>query len=65
MAKKSKKKLRKKSKYVTGGTMYSNTIPTTLRTTNIVAEESDPQVQENREAQLANTTSQLITTDTV
>ena len=60
MAKKSKKKLRKKSKYVTGGTMYSNTIPTTLRTTNIVAEESDPQVQENREAQLANTTSQLI-----
>ena len=60
MAKKSKKKLRKKSKYTTGGTMYNNTIPATLRTTNIVAEESDPQVQQAREAQLANTTSQLI-----
>ena len=60
MAKKSKKKLRKKSKYVAGGTMYSNTIPTTLRTTNIVAQESDPEIQQQREAQLANTTSQLI-----
>ena len=60
MAKKSKKKLRRKSKYQVGGTMYNNTIPPTLSTTNIVSQESDPNIQLAREEALDNATSDLI-----
>ena len=48
MAKKSKKKLRRKSKYQVGGTMYNNTIPPTLSTTNEY-HESDPNIQLTRQ----------------
>ena len=77
MANKSKKKLRKKSKYVTGGSMYStNTIPAGYgpgNTTNIVAEESDPNAvkikeeafaaEQERLNTLANTASEKIAQD--
>lgn len=60
MAKKSKKKLRRKSKYQVGGTMYNNTIPPTLSTTNIVSQESDPNIQLARQEALDTATSDLI-----
>lgn len=60
MAKKSKKKLRRKSKYQVGGTMYNNTIPPTLSTTNIVSQESDPNIQLARQEALDNATGDLI-----
>ena len=60
MAKKSKKKLRRKSKYQVGGTMYNNTIPPTLSTTNIVSQESDPNIQLARQEKLDSATSDLI-----
>ena len=59
MAKKSKKKLRKKSKYVTGGTMYENNIPGTV---NLVAQESDPTVLKEAEKTQEEDTQNLIRT---
>ena len=59
MAKKSKKKLRKKSKYVTGGTMYENNIPGTV---NLVAQESDPTVLREAEKTKEEETQNLIRT---
>ena len=50
MAKKLKRKLKGKRKYAVGG-MYSNTIPTGLMTTNIVAEESNPEVLKQKQQQ--------------
>ena len=51
MAKQSKRKLKRKLKYVAGG-MYSNTIPVGLMTTNLVAEENNPEVLKDKQAQL-------------
>lgn len=60
MAKKLKKKIRKKRMYNVGGTMYNNTIPPGLSTTNIVLQENDPAIQAEREKVLNEQTSNLI-----
>jgi hypothetical protein len=53
MAKKSRKKIRKKSKYAVGGTMYdTNTIPVGLQTKNLVAEESNPEILKAKQQEL-------------
>ena len=63
MAKKIKRKLKRKFKYANGG-MYNNTIPAGLTTTNIVAQESNPEIQKQREESLVSTTEDLLNKST-
>jgi len=59
MALKKLKKRKTKRKIYTAGGMYSNTIPPGLATTNLVLEESNPEVLEAKEEKLKQTTLNL------
>ena len=59
--KKLKKRTDKKKLYQPGGMYSSNTIPTGLNTTNLVAEESNPQILDQQKEKLASTFSSLKT----